>query len=116
MNIRIIPNTIIPIPRYNISIEKSDITINPNPIKVQMKDIIGFGLMVISDFSMDMLYLGIGIIVLGIILMFIFKIEFDNVIVETRGGKIIAFSVDFETARVEMDHIENAKRDWESSK
>jgi hypothetical protein len=48
--------------------------------------------------------------------MFIFKIEFDNVIVETRGGKIIAFSVDFETARVEMDHIENAKRDWESSK
>ena len=40
-------------------------------------------------------------------------IKFDNVAIETRGGKIIRFSVPADTGQQIMDQIEGEKRKWE---
>ena len=69
---------------------------------------------IIQDFNN--LLLGGIIMFLGFILMFVITNNYDNLIVETRGGKFIMFSVDHQTAKYEMEKIESAKRDWEESK
>jgi hypothetical protein len=51
--------------------------------------------------------LGIGIIALS---FFILRIKFDNVIVETRGGKLLVFSVEFGKGQNQMEMIEEEKR------
>ena len=50
------------------------------------------------------------IMVIGTILMFVFPIKFDNVIVETRGGKLLVYSVESGTGGKQMEKIETEKR------
>lgn len=58
----------------------------------------------------DIGILGIIIIIIGIILAFIFKIEYDNIIIETRGGKLIVFTVDHGSGKKYIDKIEEDRR------
>jgi membrane-bound ClpP family serine protease len=60
--------------------------------------------------NLSMLYLSIFIIVIGIILMFVLPIKFDNVIVETRGGKLLVYSVESGRGKEQMETIETEKR------
>lgn len=66
--------------------------------------------------------LGLGFFVwaasfaIGLILMFVKKIKYDNVSIETRGGKIIRFSVDFGDGKSIMEQIEEEKRKWSESR
>jgi len=60
--------------------------------------------------------ISLGPIILGLILAFSNKIKFDNVAIETRGGKIITFSVDAGQGKRIMEQIEDEKRKWEQSK
>ena len=50
---------------------------------------------------------GIGIIVYGCIN----KIIWEDVIVETRGGMLLSYSVDQHEGQIEVNRIENARRD-----
>ncbi len=58
----------------------------------------------------DIGILGIIIFIIGIILAFIFKIEYDNIIIETRGGKLIVFTVDHGSGKKYIDKIEEDRR------
>ena len=60
--------------------------------------------------NLSMLYLSIFIILVGMILLFVFRIKFDNVIVETRGGKLLVYSVESGMGREQMEKIETEKR------
>ena len=60
--------------------------------------------------------LGFLSLVVGIVLANKNKIEFDNVAVETRGGKIIRFTVDSGEGKATMEQIEEDKRKWEVNK
>ena len=60
--------------------------------------------------NLSILYLSIFIILVGMILMFVFRIKFDNVIVETRGGKLLVYSVESGMGREQMEKIETEKR------
>jgi hypothetical protein len=63
------------------------------------------------------LFYGIfGAFILGLILGYMNKIHFDNVSIETRGGKIIHFSVEQGQGSNIMDQIEDEKSKWEESK
>ena len=44
-----------------------------------------------------------GILIVGLFLLFKDKKKWDNVVIETRGGKIISFSVDAGKGRVVME-------------
>jgi hypothetical protein len=54
--------------------------------------------------------LGILIIIIGLILGFVFKNEYDNIIIETRGGKLIVFTVDHGSGKKYIDKIEEDRR------
>lgn len=54
--------------------------------------------------------LGILIIIIGLILGFVFKNEYDNIIIETRGGKLIIFTVDHGSGKKYIDKIEEDRR------
>lgn len=56
--------------------------------------------------------ISVVIIVIGIILMYVIRKKFDNVIIETRGGKEIVFSVEYGTGSTQMEKIENTKREY----
>jgi hypothetical protein len=58
----------------------------------------------------DIGILGIIIIIVGIILAYVFKIEYDNIIIETRGGKLIVFTVDHGSGKKYIDKIEEDRR------
>ena len=78
--------------------------------------ILGMGLISSGgDFGLTMTLL-IGPMILGFILAFTNKIKYDNVAIETRGGKIIRFSVEAGKGKNIMDQIEEEKRKWETSK
>ena len=94
---------------------------NPNPLYFSLSLLIGFGL----SFG-GILYGGIDVSFLvffflcttsiGLILTYKNKIKFDNIAVETRGGKIIRFSVDYGKGKSIMEQIEEEKRKWEMNK
>ena len=53
---------------------------------------------------------------IGMVMAFAMKIKYDNVAIETRGGKIIRFSVETGKGKSIMEQIEDEKRKWEISK
>jgi len=75
--------------------------------------ILGFGN---TDSGNIAIFLLFGPIILGVILGFSNKIKYDNVAVETRGGKIIRFTVDSGYGKTTMEQIEEDKRKWEMNK
>ena len=92
---------------------------NPNPLYIIggfiLGCILGFGNIDSGEVGLVM-FLLFGPIILGVILGFSNKIKFDNVAVETRGGKIIRFTVDPGDGKAAMEQIEEEKRKWEQSK
>ncbi len=83
---------------------------------------VGFGLMLVGlfgsqdvDLSTNMMALFIPYII-GTVFSLVMKNKYDNVAVETRGGKIIRFSVKENTGKSIMEQIEEEKRNWEISK
>ena len=57
----------------------------------------------------------LGLLLTPLISMYLDKpIEWDSVGIETRGGKIISYSIEKGKGASEIDRIEAAKRDWES--
>jgi hypothetical protein len=78
--------------------------------------ILFFGMMIVSintkaneGDSVLLLFIivGIGFIVYG----YINKIIWEDVIVETRGGMLLSYSVDQHKGQIEVNRIENARRD-----
>jgi hypothetical protein len=78
--------------------------------------ILFFGMMIVSintkaneGDSVLLLFIivGIGFIVYGNI----YKIIWEDVIVETRGGMLLSYSVDQHKGQIEVNRIENARRD-----
>ena len=67
-----------------------------------------YGILVSTN--MIVFYLGFVTIVIGFVLMFVLKTYFDNVIIETRGGKFLFYSVEHEKGSDQMDAIENERR------
>lgn len=65
--------------------------------------------MAISIFASN-LYLLIPSCIVAIILMFVLRIKFDNVIIETRGGKLLYYSVIYGQGKEQMELIETEKR------
>lgn len=72
-----------------------------------------FGIMFVSNSSNEgnsFLYLfllvGVGFIVYG----YMNKIIWEDVIVETRGGMLLSYSVDEHQGQIEVDRIENLRR------
>lgn len=83
----------------------------PNPLIGLLMGLIGglfFFLPMFTDMNTGLcIILGIGVIALS---FFLFRIQFDNVIVETRGGKLLVFSVEFGKGQNQMEMIEEEKR------
>jgi hypothetical protein len=78
--------------------------------------ILFFGMMIVSintkanegdSVLLIFFIVGIGIIVYG----YINKIIWEDVIVETRGGMLLSYSVDQHQGQIEVNRIENARRD-----
>jgi len=92
---------------------------NPNPLYMILGFILGcilgFGNIDSGSVGLVMFLMFLPII-LGVILAFTNKIKFDNIAVETRGGKIIRFSVDSGEGKSIMEQIEEEKRKWEMNK
>ena len=89
---------------------------NPNLLYIIGGIVIGCVLGFNNIDSDDGMYLMIGPMILGFILALSYKIKFDNIAVETRGGKIIRFSVDSGDGKSIMEQIEEEKRKWEMNK
>jgi VIT1/CCC1 family predicted Fe2+/Mn2+ transporter len=93
---------------------------NINPLYMFGGILLGCILGIVSMTSGDDVGLGmilmVGIMILGFILAYTNKIKYDNVAIETRGGKIIRFSVDTGKGKDIMEKIEEEKRKWETSK
>jgi len=77
--------------------------------------ILFFGMMIVSintkanegDSVLLLFFIvGIGIIVYG----YINKIIWEDVIVETRGGMLLSYSVDQHKGQIEVNRIENSRR------
>ena len=91
---------------------------NPNPLYIFGGIVIGC-VLGFSNIDSDMglvMSLMIGPMILGFILAYSNPIKFDNIAVETRGGKIIRFSVDSGDGKSIMEQIEEEKRKWEMNK
>jgi hypothetical protein len=78
---------------------------------------IGFLILIFGVFraSLFLSLLALCLFIVGIILAFAFPKRFDNVIIETRGGKLIVFSVDDGDGYMHMEIIENEKRKFVKS-
>lgn len=57
------------------------------------------------------LVFSLGLIVLGLILPFVFPYRWENVQIETKGGKVIAYSVPSGKGKSQMELIERTKRE-----
>lgn len=78
--------------------------------------ILFFGMMIVSintkanegdSILLLSMVVGIGVIIYG----YINKIIWEDVIVETRGGMLLSYSVDQHQGQIEVNRIENARRD-----
>lgn len=49
-------------------------------------------------------------IIIGLVLFFILKKEYDNVIIESKGGKLMVFTVGKDEGKSVVDEIEDNKR------
>jgi hypothetical protein len=61
-----------------------------------------------GDSQLGVVFSSIGVIL--IILSFFFRLKFDDVIVETRGGMLLSYSVDEGKGSNQVDMIEEQKR------
>jgi len=91
---------------------------NPNFLYMILGFVIGIILMVNSDTSDFAMMMGVFLIPFGIsaFIAWVNKIKYDNVAIETRGGKIIRFTVEAGKGKSIMEQIEDEKRKWEQSK
>lgn len=55
-------------------------------------------------------FIGVGIIFIGFVLAIALKKYHDNVIIETRGGKLLFYSVEKGQGSIQMDTIESERR------
>jgi hypothetical protein len=83
----------------------------PNPLMGLIGGLLG-GLFLMLPIFTDMNFalsflLGIATIIGS---LFLLRIKFDNVIVETRGGKLLIYSVEFGRGKEQMENIESEKR------
>lgn len=60
--------------------------------------------------NVSILFFSVLIIITGFVLMFANKKKWDNVIIETRGGKEIIYSVEHGKGEREMERIEQDRR------
>ena len=91
---------------------------NPNLWMILLGSIVGIGVMAttdMSDFTTSMVVFLIPWAI-GMVMAYTNKIKYDNVAIETRGGKIIRFSVDAGKGKDIMEKIEEEKRNWEANK
>ena len=91
---------------------------NPNFLYMILGFVIGIILMVNSDTSDFAMMMGVFLIPFGLSIIIAFgkKIKYDNVAIETRGGKIIRFTVEAGKGKTIMEQIEEEKRKWEKNK
>ena len=91
---------------------------NPNFLYMILGFVIGIILMVNSDTSDFAMMMGVFLIPFGLSIIIAFgnKIKYDNVAIETRGGKIIRFTVEAGKGKTIMEQIEEEKRKWEMNK
>jgi hypothetical protein len=82
----------------------------PNVLISIVCTFIGIIILALNFTNIINLILFMFIIVLGYILMFVFRTKHDNVIIETRGGKLLIFSVEFGMGKEQMENIESEKR------
>lgn len=77
--------------------------------------ILFFGMMIVSintkanegdSILLLFMVVGIGVIIYG----YINKITWEDVIVETRGGMLLSYSVDLNQGQIEVNRIENSRR------
>lgn len=61
------------------------------------------------------IFIWVGPLIIGAIIGYE-KIKYDEINIETRGGKIISFAVSEGRGKVIMEQIEDAKRKWEMNK
>ena len=91
---------------------------SPNILLIILGSIVGFILMFTTD-MLDFTTMMIAFFIpwaIGMVMAFAMKIKYDNVAIETRGGKIIRFSVETGKGKSIMEQIEDEKRKWEISK
>ena len=91
---------------------------NPNFLYMFLGFVIGIILMVNSGTSDFAMMMGVFLIPFGISILIALgnKIKYDNVAIETRGGKIIRFTVEAGKGKTIMEQIEEEKRKWEMNK
>jgi hypothetical protein len=95
----------------------SSITYNKVSIPNMKWFLIGFITIVMGTFFSLIIQSGVllGLILLVGIGMVIYtfydKIEFDNILVETRGGKLINYTVELGQGENQVEEIENLKRE-----
>ena len=89
---------------------------NPNPLYIGLGVFLGIIILVATEFEDFGIAIDIGCIIIGAWMAYQNPVAFDNVAIETRGGKIICFSVGAQQGKGIMEQIEAEKRKWESTK
>jgi len=91
---------------------------SPNPLYLGLGIFIGIIIMFATDVEDFGIAIDIGCVILGAWMAYQNPLggKFDNVAIETRGGKIICFSVAPQQGQAIMEQIEAEKRKWESTK
>lgn len=85
----------------------------PNLLLIILGAIVMFTLVFIeNEGKWVVFFLGIGIAVYG----YINQISWEDVIVETRGGKLLIYSTELNQAQGEVDRIEKARRGYNENK
>jgi len=85
-----------------------------HPLYMIGGSLIGMTLLILSMFqgpSGLLFYSGLIVILVGFIIAFSAKLYWEDVDIETTGGKIIYYSVDKGNGANQMEKIENAKRE-----
>ena len=90
----------------------------PNGLFAGLGFVIGIILLIATDAEDFGIAIDFGCIILGVWMAYQNPIvnSYDNVAIETRGGKIICFSVAYQQGQGIMEQIEAEKRKWESAK
>ena len=78
----------------------------PNPYILLIGSVIGVVVM-----FFDELFLGASIVLVSSILMFFIHIKWDDIEIETKGGKLVTYAVDKGKGAGQMNLIEKKKRE-----
>lgn len=68
-------------------------------------------IIMISGFFLNSDWIGWGIGCIVMILGFVYQLKWDDILVETRGGKILTYSVDTGEGYNQVEEIERMKRE-----